>query len=274
MAWQIGRFPCAIPLGHDLPFIWQNHPLYSTAVARIAAFLAESRADFCAIDIGANIGDSALLIRNAVDCPILCAEADPLYFRLLEQNTADLPRVSRVRALLAAESRTLHGCLERVSGSSRFRQNPSGPSGETVTLDSVLEGHPAFQHAQLLKTDTDGFDFEVLRGAETLLRRASPVLHFEFDPTLLAGAGSDPWALMPFLQDLGYGPALAYDHTGPLRASLQIAKDNLREMFGAWSHGNPSFYLDLTVFPSVMASHAQEFFAREQAVLRSPPSAV
>ncbi len=38
------------------------------------------------IDIGANIGDSVAVIRNLVQCPILCIEGDSQFVNIPEKN--------------------------------------------------------------------------------------------------------------------------------------------------------------------------------------------
>jgi hypothetical protein len=66
-----------------------------------------------------------------------------------------------------------------------------------VTLDDVLLNRGG---VDFVKVDTDGFDFEVLRGAERLLREQRPLLFFELAPYLLDGALDE----LAWLQSLGY----------------------------------------------------------------------
>jgi FkbM family methyltransferase len=266
--WHVGKIKCLVPLGHDLPFIWQDHPFYSAAIAHAAVFLAQQRHDFCAIDVGANIGDTALLVRNELGCPVLCVEADPGFFKILELNAASLPGVSCVHTLLAASDAVLSGRLKSGNSSSRFHRKPLGPTAQTSSLDQLLKTQPVFLNTAFLKIDTDGFELQVLRGAEALLRRAAPVLFLEFAPSLLASAGDNAVALIAFLCELGYGPALAYDHTGPLRAFVELGKTDLLKALTDWGGGNPDYYVDLCVFPVNRTVAAQEFFAQEQAFFK------
>jgi hypothetical protein len=65
-----------------------------------------------------------------------------------------------------------------------------------VTLDQVLGA----DRVHLIKTDTDGFDIDVFRGATNLLERHAPVLFFELAPTLMKDAIGD----LEWLQNRGY----------------------------------------------------------------------
>ena len=51
-------------------------------------------------------------------------------------------------------------------------------SSQTTTLDSVAEKHD-FLDVDLIKIDTDGYDLEILRGADRIVTRARPVIQIE-----------------------------------------------------------------------------------------------
>jgi FkbM family methyltransferase len=66
-----------------------------------------------------------------------------------------------------------------------------------VTLDQVLGGE---RRVDFIKIDTDGFDFEVLKGAAHTLKDQEPLLFFELAPDLV----KDVSACIGALQALGY----------------------------------------------------------------------
>ena len=84
----------------------------------------------------------------------------------------------------------------------------------TAPLDQWLRGVDAAP-VDLIKLDTDGFDFEILKGAEGTLRRDQPLVFAELEKTCLgwygqtasdvaafvAACGYDTWVLQP-----GYPP--------------------------------------------------------------------
>jgi hypothetical protein len=85
-----------------------------------------------------------------------------------------------------------------------------------------------------IKVDTDGFEFEVLRGAESTLKRCRPVLPFEIATYLV----SEPVTNLTWLQGLGYERFLCLSPTG---ASLGMT-DNPEQVI-AWA--NESGYCDV-----------------------------
>ena len=56
----------------------------------------------------------------------------------------------------------------------------------------------------LIKVDVEGFEFEVVRGAENVLRNIRPVMLIEIHPWQLKLSGSSDHALIAFLESRGY----------------------------------------------------------------------
>jgi len=56
----------------------------------------------------------------------------------------------------------------------------------------------------LIKVDVEGFEFEVVRGAENVLRNIRPVMLIEIHPWQLKLSGSSDQALIAFLESKGY----------------------------------------------------------------------
>src|SRR5437899_7736277 len=89
------------PLSHELPFIQSLQPHYSTNVARVASGLAERYPDLSCIDVGANIGDSVIMLRKQRKFPILCVEPNDRYFAILQHNTRGLADLELEKCLLS-----------------------------------------------------------------------------------------------------------------------------------------------------------------------------
>src|ERR1700761_3190135 len=69
----------AMPWSHRLPDYARLFPSYRQNVVNLAAGLGEIDKPLGVIDIGANIGDSAMQILAKVDARVLCVEGDPAY---------------------------------------------------------------------------------------------------------------------------------------------------------------------------------------------------
>src|SRR4051812_39979812 len=68
--------------------------LYDTALGSIANIANAKYPDLHAIDIGANVGDTAALIRKFADIPVLCIEGDPGLLSILNENAGRLGNIT------------------------------------------------------------------------------------------------------------------------------------------------------------------------------------
>mmetsp|Transcript_41547 Transcript_41547/g.69109 ORF Transcript_41547/g.69109 Transcript_41547/m.69109 type:complete len:209 (-) Transcript_41547:115-741(-) len=75
------------------------------------------------------------------------------------------------------------------------------------TLDKEL-GNLGVKSPAILKTDTQGHELSVLKGATALLQKGTQ-LYIEFDPFLLNEAGTSAFALLSYLHTFGYTCAYA-----------------------------------------------------------------
>ncbi len=129
------------------------------------------------IDIGANVGDFALLAAGQ-GAKVLCLDGDPVVVECLSANTAAIPDISTDCAILWKEA-----CeLTFYSAPGKADSSIFLPPGESVaaftaqsqTLDSVVARHGLGDIA-LLKMDAEGAEPEVLEGATEVLRRTRHV---------------------------------------------------------------------------------------------------
>jgi FkbM family methyltransferase len=196
--YQIGQAELELPLSHELPFYRHDHPLYDSAIGRIAAELGGP-----VVDVGANVGDTAAAVRERSDAPVLCVEGDERFFELLERNAPQLAPVELERAFVGVGQ----GVVERGRGTARVVRG----AGElpSKSLGQVLDAHPRFASPALVKLDTDGYDVPIVLAELDLLARVQPVLFFEYDPHL----GAEP-VVFERLRAIGYERMHVYENTG------------------------------------------------------------
>ena len=250
---DVGPFRLELPVSHALPRILQALPQYNQNLGRIGQALFRKYPDLRAIDVGANVGDSVAILRARATFPILCVEANPRFFRLLEVNTRQFPAVTLVPAYLGEEDRAVAGKLETKQGTAMLTGGASDPSpGRTLrtrTLAGLLEEFPDFAAARLLKIDTDGYDNKIIRGAAPYLARATPVLFFEYDPYFLSLQNDDGVSVFPLLRDLGYRHMLVYDNEGPFHHVASPDDAAAVAELHRWAGRAPGAkYADLCVF--------------------------
>ena len=126
-------------------------------------------------DVGANVGDwTAQYLPHAPNAKFYCFEPATETARALARRMSPTPRVlvSRLALGSAKGSATLYHADSSVQNSLLAPEGSVGESrSEQVqvdTLDEFTEEH-GIARIDLLKTDTEGFDHQVLMGAERLL---------------------------------------------------------------------------------------------------------
>lgn len=172
-----------------------------------------------AIDIGANVGAVAGVMCRAVGATGLVWAFEPI------------PRnVERLRGLAAtnglSQVRIFPSALSSTTGTASIRLAGEGSSGHasftaswidkgelqvpTERLDDLTADVDTSRPLRLVKLDVEGFEQEVLAGAEQTLRRFRPLVYCEFNDIILRDAGSSSQALLEAFAGLGYRPAEAW----------------------------------------------------------------
>ncbi|MGA2453956.1 MAG: FkbM family methyltransferase [Solirubrobacteraceae bacterium] len=160
------------------------------------------------VDCGANIGLFTVCAADAVGPTGRVFSCEPVAstFARLRENCAinDFgDRVCLVNNALGAESGievVLAGDVHNVMHVDA-RPGTAGQTVRTVTLDSILEGSPTVTG---LKIDVEGYELEVLRGAEETFRRLSPWVLIEFNSEIVGTWELRSWDVDAFLAERGY----------------------------------------------------------------------
>lgn len=216
-----------LPISHGLGRCVKAHPFYDTALPAFSKFLSSRqsvhRKKLLFVDVGANVGDTAVLVADAVgpnNVEFICIEADPAYIPLLKRNTEKLS--AKIFAIALGEyTETRNMQIVHVRrGTSSLADAAEGVAMKTMRLDDVLAEVP--RPADILKIDTDGFEGQILRGAEETLRLHAPCLFIEFSPWHIKTYGREtPQAILKILCTAGYKAAVVYDNEGyPWECSL------------------------------------------------------
>ena len=178
VTYEINGFRLLLPAAHPLPAFQAAHRLYDRFLVSLGECLPDGAA---AIDIGANVGDSAAaLCAKASMRTVFCVDGSSTYFKYLEKNAR----------IIASHGHDIH-CLRAVVGPARTRariveawssgQVVVSQSGEeTLTLDAVCRlARERVSRITVVKIDTDGFDMSVIQSGPAELERHEPLLFFE-----------------------------------------------------------------------------------------------
>jgi FkbM family methyltransferase len=178
----------------------------------ITALLPKEQPTIC--EVGSNIGASLLQILAAKPRATVFAFEPSERFRPLLLKNLAAAGAGRVEVLpLLLGRRPGQVWLHNNTSSASVKRSEydghqprGGQLAEMSTLDQALESLDALD---LLKIDTDGYDFEVLRGGERLLGRLRPVIFFELAVQLLDDAKAD----LMWLQSQGYRNLVCFSST-------------------------------------------------------------
>lgn len=237
----------------------RHYHLYDWALGELSPLLCAKYPDATAIDIGANVGDTAALLCSRQPIPVLCVEGHPQFLPYLRRNVERLPDgIEIAECLIGTRSGAVPvASLATVDGTATL----TGATGSAATvgdvpvrtLADVLAAHPRFRRARLLKTDTDGSDFQIVVSALDVLSETRPVLFFEYFPTLRANGAREARETIAALAKAGYHRFLVYDNFGHLMASV---RSDFGERFLTLDHylfshlyfGRAIYYFDVFAF--------------------------
>ena len=212
-------------LGH--PFVYPSDSLIGAAfidkgkewdaVLRtiVPVLLPKEEPAIC--EVGSNIGASLLqILAVKPHARVLACEPSDRFRPFLERNLAlaGFDHVEVLPLLLGSKSGSMW-LYNNASSASVVSADYDGhePRGreliEMTTLDELFRNRDP---VHFIKIDTDGFDLEILRGAEDTLRRDKPIVYFELDVDLLSTPDTD----LTWLQALGYQQLVCLEPEGGL----------------------------------------------------------
>lgn len=200
----IGGHPVVLPPGHDLPFYQRRDPTYDTYAGAVLRDLAARVERMLVIDVGANVGDTAVeALAAAPNIEVLAVEGDPHFASYARRNVDQF----------ADRGRVVEGFVGPVGSQVHFRSN-SSTGGFHGSADDGSEVTQWITPAQLLKdaapfdevvwkSDIDGFDVHVLVNHWGDISGACRTLWFEFDPAGTLGERDDIATLVDLVTESG-----------------------------------------------------------------------
>lgn len=179
----------------------QQHEMYT-----VALFEKVLAAGDVVLDIGANVGYLTRMIARRVGPSgvVHAFEPAPAALRLLEANTRDL------------EHATCHGiALSNTHGTATFSVRAKGDTSSigaaadardrivvrVETIDRLFQDAPRID---FVKIDVEGYEWEVIDGAKSVLQRCKPLVYFEYLEAAAAERGFSLASFAELLEPLGY----------------------------------------------------------------------
>ena len=192
---------------------YRDIPKLNSEIGRIASLVCAKYPDMVSVDVGANIGDTAAIIRSACPGPIVCVEGDELVGRVLEENAKRIGNTAVKHVYLSDSREDRYVSISKEGWNSTLLLVDSERDGKKISLvplDDAIE-EIDLRRVKLLKVDTEGFEARVLRGSQNLLKAGRPVVILEYNRENLNSLGEDGLSSFVHLKDHGYRSVLFWD---------------------------------------------------------------
>jgi FkbM family methyltransferase len=268
---QIGRYAIQVPSNNPISSWYLSHPNYSSQLGRLTSLARNKFPNLAVIDIGANVGDTACIIKTAEDVPLLCIEGDDYTFSFLQKNVAQFKNTTAHKMFLGEKTVEITAQLEKSGWNTTIKPAEASSSASRMSitsLDDFILTRPDVDTFKLLKIDTEGFDCSIIRGAKQFIQRVSPVITFEFNRENMDAINEPGIETLFMLADLGYSHIAFHDSHGRFLCATTLNDRGLIHDLYNFADGNPGrsiFYYDLTVFSKSDNDIALAFMNKERA---------
>jgi FkbM family methyltransferase len=252
-----------MPLSHNLPIYVSRFKFYDTALTRISKFLRLKKKNLVYVDVGANIGDSILAINPQKKDSIIGIEPDPKFQKYLKKNLMNLDNVVIERIVCSSSSKKERVRILEKNGTASIVMDDESGEMEKDTLDNIMKRNKLGK-IDLLKVDTDGHDFEVLKGARETIKRYKPAIFFECDSFGNKDYVNDIFELFDFLISCGYMSIIMYDNFGYLFGKYKLEDRETLKNFFFYQLNSDFYYFDILVIDE---KNSKEFFTLEKNTL-------
>lgn len=178
--YRIGKSYIMLDYTSKLPDYQNSFPFYDRFLPHFAKYLSLNS---IVIDIGANVGDTVVsMINSNLNLKYICIEADKHFFSYLEKNiSALLKQFPNLQVKLIQEFVGKNLNNVKLEGKFGTKHAKLGGKITSKTLDNILkELFNDYKQISLIKTDVDGFDYDVIRSGIKSISH-NPFLYFECD---------------------------------------------------------------------------------------------
>ena len=266
----VGRYSIQIPAGNPLSTLYLRNPGYTGHLGRLAALLKNKYPGLVAIDIGANVGDTACILKSAADIPLLCIEGDDFTFGFLEKNIRQFRNVTAHKMFLGEKTHTLAANVGKSGWNTTLTPDADGSAQKIniVSLDDFLAGRPDTPAIKLVKIDTEGFDCSIIRGAGKFIGQVHPVITFEYNRDNMAALGEKGLDTLAMLSGLGYSQVAVHDCDGRFFSAATLSNDESIRDLHDYADGRLGaiYYFDFTLFHESDSDMAREFVKAERSL--------
>jgi FkbM family methyltransferase len=269
ISFDAGGYAMLLPSSHPLPRYWNEFPNYDRALPRLVRSLSEftGSAEFVIVDIGANVGDTAIALLQAPASYVIAIEGNPVFLPYLQYNLADFAHRSVIIDQFIGPENAQRLTVQTRNGTAKLVHADDNATSviNMIGLDKAL-AKTGKSVIDLIKIDTDGFDVQIIMNSLSMLSASDISIFFEFDPRLAEPITGPAWTIYDILERAGYHFGIAYLNTGEFVRSFEMSDEKaIHELRALLGSAPSSAYLDLAIFKNearfshVMAAELSHF---------------
>ena len=177
MFYKYKDFSIKLPTNHLLPFYQKKYLKYDRFLPHLVKYVTPLDT---IIDIGANVGDTlAGMIEKNSTSNYICIEPDDYFFSYLEENISLIKtsikglKIQTIKALVGKNITNVS--LGGEGGTKHAVINNQGAI-KSLPLDELISNQ---LNIRILKSDVDGFDYDVLDSSAEVIKKHKPIIFFE-----------------------------------------------------------------------------------------------
>lgn len=234
--YQIEKYTLLLPSSHKLPEYQSLFKNYDKKLKFIIQIIENQNEKDVIIDIGANVGDTAATIRSFSNSEIYCVEGDKFYLEYLKKNIQVIPNVKIVDSYIVGRKQFENYQIIRSNGTAKLQclnEEKNSDVIKLVTIQDMIHNYGINPKLiELIKIDTDGFDFDILLANKEYIAAFKPSIYFEYDISFNKSDELDSIDTIMFLESFGYS-FIVYDNFGNL---LTVVFENANDIFTRLNH--------------------------------------
>jgi hypothetical protein len=185
-------------------------------------------------------------------------------------NSAAMEPIDKLNVFIGESGLVATSLDESKSGTAIASSSAESKVNEiaTKTIDEVIKLYPEYRNTNLIKIDTDGWDFSVLRSAKKLIHESKPFIFFEYMPELILKYGNeDPLGIIKILKDFEYYDIIIYDGWGYIYGKIDLRNEaeylSFIKLFTKCVSNHSPYWLDFFTCHVSNRSHLENFYKKE-----------